>query len=308
VVKVAIPLLLFNTFLEMKIAGMASILTSVGLVLGYALVFGLLPATFIFADTPEEMNGLLLSMSMGWNIGLFAFPIVKLLYGEADFEAMALFDIPNVMVNFGLSYAVVASCSPSSPMNSPSVTPTGYLPLEAGPAVKSGLLNRVSNLSLKHRKTIVQKISTFPPLLWGLLGLSLNIVGFRSSMIPSVIENTLKQVADTTTPTSMIAMGLLTNLSALRMDRMRMLWKLLVLRFLPSVLLILGILAFDAQSLKVTNFRVMLLGTIMPVPFIAIPYATDFGYDAAFASTAVVASTIVSFLLVVMHVLITVSL
>jgi len=51
----------------------------------------------------------------------------------------------------------------------------------------------------------------------------------------------------------------------------------------------------------------MLLGTIMPVPFIAIPYATDFGYDAAFAATAVVTSTIVSFLLVVMHVVITVS-
>jgi predicted permease/sugar lactone lactonase YvrE len=313
VVKVSMPALLIVTFVRLQITAFSSVGYVLIGVLGYALIFGMLPATFIFADTPNDLNGLLICMSMGWNIGLFAFPIVKLLYGNEDFEYIALFDIPNVIVNFGLSYAIVAACSPSSPGGSPKSSkpplPSGahashYVQLGDGDVEdRQGLMKKVSVLSAKQRTVMYQKIVTFPPLAACLIGIALRLVGLTAEMVPGPVMTSFDQVGETTTPLSLIAMGLLTNLGALKLDRIRMLSKLLALRFGPSTIFVLLSLAIDASALQGSGMRTILLGLVMPVPFVAIPYASDFGYDATFAASAVVLSTLISFVLVALHVL-----
>jgi gluconolactonase len=309
VVKVSMPSLLITTFIQLQINAYSSLLAVLMSVLGYALIFGLLPATFIFADAPNDLNGILISMSMGWNIGLFAFPIVKLLYGDEDFEYIALFDIPNVMVNFGVSYAVVASCAPSSaggrPASALTKPPLGYLHLagDCGVEDRKSLLQRVSVLSAEQRQVMYQKIASFPPLAACFIGMALNLAGLTPDMVPSPVLLSFEQVGGTTTPCSLIAMGLLTNLGALRMDRIRLLSKLLLLRFGPSTIFLLAALTTQTPYLNGSGPRTILLGLVMPVPFVAIPYAADFGYDATFAASAVVCSTFISFFLVVLHVL-----
>merc|ERR1712078_839813 len=104
------------------------------------------------------------------------------------------------------------------------------------------------------------------------------------------------------TPLSLIAMGLLTNLGTLRLERMRTLSTLMMLRFMPATIVVLLTLLVDAQALQGSGARTILLGLVMPVPFCAIPYASDFGYDTTFAASAVVLSTLISFVLVALHV------
>jgi gluconolactonase len=314
VVKVSMPALLLTTFVKLHIEAFSSLLIVLVSVLGYALIFGLLPATFIFAGTPNDLNGILISMSMGWNIGLFAFPIVKLLYGDEDFEYIALFDIPNVMVNFGLSYAVVSSCAPKTKggraaqaLNMP---PLGYIQLDGNESKedRQTLMQRVSVLTAEQRQVMYQKIASFPPLAACLGGMALKLAGLKPEMVPAPVMTSLQQVGGTTTPLSLIAMGLLTNLGALRLDRMRMLSKLLMLRFGPSTIFAFLAVAIDDKFVHGSGARTILLGLVMPVPFVAIPYASDFGYDATFAASAVVCSTLISFVLVALHVLLMASL
>jgi predicted permease len=234
------------------------------------------------------------------------------LYGDEDFEYIALFDVPNVIVNFGLSYAVVASCSPSCPGGIPATAataltkpPLGYVKLKGEDSIedRGSLLKRVSVLTAEQRTVMYQKIATFPPLAACLGGMALKLMGLRPEMVPTAVLTSLEKVGGTTTPLSLIAMGLLTNLGALRLDRMRMLSKLLMLRFGPSTIFFFVSLAIDAEWMRGSGARTILLGLVMPVPFVAIPYASDFGYDATFAASAVVCSTFISFILVVLHVL-----
>jgi len=302
VVKVSMPALLLKTFLEMHISALSSLLFVLGSILAYALLCGLVPATYLFADAPSEIKGLLYCSSMGWNIGLFAFPMVKLLYGEnsQEFQYIALFDIPNVLVNFGISYAVVLSMAPVDQ----------YLPLADGPSSAREVPERVKTdgsmaqrfcaLPAAHRVMMLKKILAYPPLFWGVLGLSLNVSGFDPHVVPPAVFSALSCVGETTTTVPLIAMGLLTDLSALRFDKVRILAKLLALRVVPTLLfgawVIFGNLEDNASA------RSMLIGLIMPVPFVAIPYANELGYDKTFAASAVVMSTLVSFCLVVLHV------
>jgi predicted permease len=300
VVKVSMPALLLKTFLEMQMV-MTMMFFVLGSILVYALVCGLLPATYLFADAPSEIKGLLYCSSMGWNIGLFAFPMVKLLYGEnsQEFQYIALFDIPNVLVNFGISYAVVLSMAPIDQ----------YLPLADGPTTPreqlvtksdGSMAQRFCALPAAHRVMMLKKILAYPPLFWGVLGLSLNVSGFDPHVVPPAVYSALSCVGETTTTVPLIAMGLLTDLSALRFDKVRILAKLLALRVLPTLLIgawvIFGNLEDNASA------RSLLIGLIMPVPFVAIPYANELGYDKTFAASAVISSTLVSFCLVVLHV------
>jgi hypothetical protein len=294
VVKVAMPALLLTTFLEMQISAIHAMTFVLAAVLAYAIGVGFLPAVYIFSDAPEELRGLLYTMAMGWNIGLFAFPLVKLLYGPLEFEYIALFDIPNVLINFGISYAVAVFCAP----------PEDYLPLADGPeqlVPGKTLMHRICALSPARRVMILKKILTYPPLFWGMLGLSLNLSGLNPPVFPPVFYSALKLVGDTTTSVPLVTMGLLTNVGAVRMDKMRILGKLLALRTVPPVLI--GAYVMTNPTLADTTYtHTLLLGLIMPVPFCAIPYSNELGYDATFAATAVVSSTLLSFVLVVVHV------
>jgi predicted permease len=301
VVKVSMPALLLKTFLNMHIEALSSLLIVLGSIMAYALLCGLLPATYMFADAPSEIKGLLYCCSMGWNIGLFAFPMVKLLYGEdsKEFLDIALFDIPNVLVNFGLSYAVVLSMAPIDQ----------YLPLADGPTTPreaivksdSSMAQRFCALPAAHRLMMLKKILAYPPLFWGVLGLSLNVSGFDPHVVPPAVYSALSCVGETTTTVPLIAMGLLTDLSALRFDKVRILAKLLALRVVPTLLIGAWVMFGNVEQ-DASMARSMLVGLIMPVPFVAIPYANELGYDKTFAASAVVASTLVSFCLVVLHV------
>jgi predicted permease len=169
---------------------------------------------------------------------------------------------------------------------------------------QAGLLRRVLALPPANRVLMLRKILTYPPLLWGVVGISLNLAGFDPACLPDVFYSSLKRVGDTTTTVPLIAMGLLTNLSALRGveggNKVRLLAKVLALRVLPTMAMFAYVYATDLGNSAYA--RTMVLGMIMPVPFVAIPYANDLGYDATFAAVAVVSSTLLSFVLVMVHV------
>jgi len=295
-VNAAVPSLLLLTFWNMHAPDTATLLAVFSTIFGFAFVFGLGPATLIFAGVEPERYGLLLILSMGWNIGLFGFPIIRLLFGDhAEFLWMALFDIPNVAVNFGLSYAIMLTLAPT-PENS-----CGYVPLtdSLAPRPRRSWAKQLFQLSSKEKSVIARRIAVFPPLLFSILGCTLNASGISSEDIPISVSTAITSIGSTCSPVALIVMGVYTDFNDLPdREQLNLLGKVMALRYVPTVCAVLSTAIFAPDMLREPSVRALSVGLLMPQPLIAIPYAAEWGYDVKLASSSVVLSTLVAFVLV----------
>lgn len=99
--KITLPALVLVTFDSVKIE------TSLILLPVIVLIFGIITAClglFVFKNERRELKGSLLMLSSGFNVGLFAFPLVYAIWGLDGLTYFSMFDVGSSFIVFGICF------------------------------------------------------------------------------------------------------------------------------------------------------------------------------------------------------------
>ncbi len=218
-------------------------------------------ASAAFARQERSDKGLALTSCSGYNIGLFAMPLVAGLYGAEGIARFALLDIGNVMAIFVTAY---------------------YLAWRYSPMNRNTRLNP-GKMALMFLKSV--------PLLTYIAALAMNLSGFR---ITGSARDFLSVLADMNRGAALLTLGILLRF---RFDRET--WKAilppLALRYgfgAAAAAAVLFLLPMPLEN------RIAFAGVlVMPMGLTLIPYAVQWGYNRERAAAIINLGIPVSFVL-----------
>ncbi|MFS0778178.1 AEC family transporter [Neobacillus sp. 3P2-tot-E-2] len=236
--KITLPALVLVTFDSVKIE------TSLILLPVIVLVYGIITAflgLFLFKNEERELKGSLLMLSSGFNVGLFAFPLVYAIWGIDGLTYFSMFDVGTSFVVFGISFILGSYFS------------------------EEGL--RLNPME------ILKKLGKSIPLMTYLIASILNLTHIQ---LPDFIINVADKISGANMPLSLLLLGLFLNF---KFDKqfMKPMAKFLAFRYglgLIVGLVLYFILPFD------TMFRyTILIGLLLPVAASALTFAVEFKYS-----------------------------
>ena len=199
----------------------------------------------------KMMRGQMIMMSLGYNVGNFAYPLIQGVFGPDGLKYAAMFDAGNAFVIFMFCYILAMVYS-----------------------AKEG--ERV------QPKFIVKKIVTSPPLLSYILGIVLNVVGFQ---FPDVISNSgntgvIDVIAKANTFITFLVLGIYLDFK-LEKSYWKNLLKVMITRY--SVGILLGIAFFLLWPVDIMPRTILLVCFILPVGMGLLVFVVQCGYDEKFA-------------------------
>jgi predicted permease len=254
ILNVTLPGLILNTLPNIVINAELSILPFLDLFFA-GLAFGI--SFLFFKNLPKDQRGLRYICSMGFNIGLFAYPFIQGIYGTEGLAYIAMFDLGNAFVIFFFTYIIAAY----------------YSPKEAHADIWK----------------IVKKALTFPPLLSYIAGIILNIFHV---VFPNGVTVFLTILASANSPLVLVLLGLYLNFN-LPKEHLKTISQVLGIRYLLG--LCLGIVLYFALPLSDLFREMLLIGLLLPISMAVIPYSVDFGYDTDQVGVIVNLTNIISF-------------
>ncbi|WP_419888161.1 AEC family transporter [Neobacillus niacini] len=236
--KITLPALVLVTFDSVKIE--TSLIVLPVIVLVYGIITALL-GLLVFKNEDRELKGSLLMLSSGFNVGLFAFPLVYAIWGIDGLTYFSMFDVGASFVVFGICFIFASYFS------------------------EEGLkLNPVE---------ILKKLGKSIPLMTYLIASILNLIHIQ---LPDMIINVASKISGANMPLSLLLLGLFLNF---KFDKQFIKPMIKFLAFRYGLGLIVGsalyfILPFD------TMFRyTILIGLLLPVAASALTFAVEFKYS-----------------------------
>jgi predicted permease len=216
---------------------------------------------FLFRKEIDHDKGIARMASVGFNIGLFAYPIIYGLFGPVGLSIAAMLDFGNAFVVFGLSYFL------------------GYM--YSGKRVKG---------KLRFREFITLFVTSVPFMSY-LIALGMNLTGLRFTGLPSDVIGVLAQA---NTGMALIVLGLTLDFS-FDSCHWKLIAKVLGLRYIAG--LTVGIFLYFLLPFPLVYRTVILFGLTLPVMMAVIPYSVEFSYDTRVAGTIANFTMIISFAL-----------
>jgi malate permease and related proteins len=236
--KITLPALVLVTFDSVKIETSLIVLPVIVLVYGIiTAILGLL----VFKNEDRELKGSLLMLSSGFNVGLFAFPLVYAIWGIDGLTYFSMFDVGASFVVFGICFILGSYFS------------------------EEGL--RLNPME------ILKKLGKSIPLMTYLIASILNLIHIQ---LPDLIINVASKISGANMPLSLLLLGLFLNF---KFDKqfMKPMMKFLTFRYGLGLIVGLGlyfILPFDIM------FRyTILIGLLLPVAASALTFAVEFKYS-----------------------------
>ena len=256
--NITLPAIILLNVPSVPLNGSNILLPFIGL--GCSVLMVLL-GLFIFRRQDPLDRGLSMTAAPGYNIGLFAIPLVSGFYGSAGITRFALFDIGNAFAIFGLSWFLAWRFSPHRRDDSLGVRGIIRMLFGSIPFV-------VYVLAIMMNLTGVQPIG----------------IAVRFLEVPAVMNRGI----------SMLVLGML-----LRFRFPKNTWKailpLLILRYVFGI--IIGGLVLFLLPIPV-EYRMTVAGAlILPVGLSVIPFAVRWGYDRDRAAAILNVGIPVSFVL-----------
>ena len=234
--KITLPALVIVTFHSVKIE------TSLTLIPVMVLIFGLITAflgILFFKNEARELKGSFLLLS-GFNVGLFAFPLVQAIWGIEGLTYFSMFDIGTSFIVFGIAYILGSYFS------------------EEG-------------LSLKPVE-IVKRLGKSVPLITYIIA---SVLNYSSIKLPDMIITVAKTISGANMPLSLLLLGLYLNFK-LEKQLIKPMIKFLIFRYglgLTFGLALFFFLPFD-QMFRST----MLIGLLLPCAASAVTFAVELKY------------------------------
>ncbi|NYE06481.1 hypothetical protein F4694_003261 [Bacillus niacini] len=236
--KITLPALVLVTFDSVKIE------TSLILLPVIVLAFGIITAClglFVFKNEDRELKGSLLMLSSGFNVGLFAFPLVYAIWGIDGLTYFSMFDVGSSFIVFGICFIFASYYS------------------------EEGLkLNPVE---------ILKKLGKSIPLMTYLIASILNLIHIQ---LPDTIINVASKISGANMPLSLLLLGLFLNF---KFDKQFLKPMMKFLAFRYGLGLIVGLVLYFILPFD-TMFRyTILIGMLLPVAASALTFAVEFKYS-----------------------------
>ncbi len=258
ILNITLPALILNVFSSIIINPTLILLPF--LALGYSfLVLGF--SYLISRKYPHKTRGLLLMTCVGFNIGLFAYPMIKGIWGVEGFEYVVMFDLGNSFVVFVYSYSMGF-------VHSPKIKPVP---------------------DKMRTRNIVKNILKSAPLLTLIIALLINLTGIR---FPLFVTDLLDLLAKANSPLTLLILGIFINI---QFDKSH--WKLIatVLLIRYGFGLLIGLLMMFLLPFGTVNNAAIFVALILPIGMSSISFAVEFGYNEQVTSTLVNLTNTISF-------------
>jgi len=228
-----------------------------------SITFGVLIAliaVFVFRREDRKTRGMLSMMAPGGNLSMFGYPLVGAIWGLPAVRYLGMFDMGNIFSVFGVSYFIAARFA------------------------------EASSDHIDYHK-IFAKIAGSIPLLVYALTLLLKILGLN---YPAPITAMATIISKANSGLALCTLGIFLDFDFDRASLVKM-GRVLALRYGVGLLAGLIIMLFPVEPLfKYT----MMVGFILPIGFIAIPYSVEFDYDRKFVGTLTNLTIVISILLI----------
>jgi len=256
VFNLTLPALIVVTFNDIHLE------FSLMLLIVCAIVYGGLIAVvglFIYRKEANKVKGTLMMLVPGFNIGLFAYPLVEGIWGQKGVQYFGMFDVGNAFIVYGLIY-IMGSFYSSEDVN----------------------------LSATF---IAKKMLKSVPFITYIIVCLLNILNLH---LPAPVIHVSKLISVANMPMSLLLLGLYLNFTFDKSYN-KLILKLLSVRYLIG--LAVGILLFFLLPLGEMFKYTLLLGFILPTSVSSLAYAVEFGYDERFVGTVSNITVLISFFL-----------
>jgi malate permease and related proteins len=236
--KITLPALVLVTFDSVKIE------TSLMLLPVIVLVYGIITALlglFVFKNEERELKGSLMMLSSGFNVGLFAFPLVYAIWGIDGLTYFSMFDVGASFVVFGISYILGSYFS------------------------EEGL--RLNPLE------ILKKLGKSIPLMTYIIASLLN---FSHIQLPDMFINVASTISGANIPLSLLLLGLFLNF---KFDKhfIKPMVKFLAFRY--GLGLTVGLVLYFILPYDIMLRSTILIGLLLPVAASALTFAVEFKYS-----------------------------
>lgn len=236
--KITLPALVLVTFDSVKIE------TSLILLPIIVLVFGIMTAClglFVFKNEERELKGSLLMLSSGFNVGLFAFPLVYAIWGIDGLTYFSMFDVGSSFVVFGICFIFASYFS------------------------KEGL--RLNPME------ILKKLGKSIPLITYIIASILNLIHIQ---LPDILINVASKISGANMPLSLLLLGLFLNF---KFDKQFLKPMVKFLAFRYGLGLIVGLVLYFILPLDIMFRYTILIGLLLPVAASALTFAVEFKYS-----------------------------
>jgi malate permease and related proteins len=236
--KITLPGLVLVTFDSVKIETSLIVLPAI------VLVYGIITAClglFVFKNEERELKGSLLMLSSGFNVGLFAFPLVYAIWGIEGLTYFSMFDVGSSFVVFGICFIFASYFS------------------------EEGLkLNPVE---------ILKKLGKSIPLMTYLIASILNLIHIQ---LPDTIINVASKISGANMPLSLLLLGLFLNF---KFDKQYIKPMMKFLAFRYGLGLIVGLVLYFILPFDIMFRNTILIGLLLPVAASALTFAVEFKYS-----------------------------
>lgn len=251
------PALVFTTMLKVDLRPELVWMPVICIVFGcISSILGFL----IFKKEDPAYRGILTMGSAGFNLGLFAYPLIEGVWGWQGLTYAIMFDLGNSFINFIVNYGMGT-----------------YLSAK----------HQTKNLA----KTIAKKVLTLPPLQAMLLGLVCNLALFK---IPAIPLDVIETISKGNKPMVLLLMGIYFSIR-LPKKSFQKVFQVLTLRYVLG--LSVGITLYYVLPLSDNYRNMLLICLILPAGMTLITYSDEFDFDTGIAAALVNFSMLISFTL-----------
>jgi len=256
VFNVTLPALVIHTFDKVTLE------PSLGLLPAIAVVYGLFMAGLglvLFRTRAREERGRLSMLLPGFNIGLFAYPLVEASLGAGALKYLAMFDMGVAFITFGVAYAIASHFS------------------REGAELDLAFVGR-------------QLLGSVPFVVY-MLTLLMGVAGIR---FPGLLLDASGVLARANMPLSLLVLGMYLGFDA-GPGQWKEIAGVLGTRYLIGMAA--GVALFVLLPFDSTFRTIVLVCLVLPPPLIDVSYAVQFGYDVRFVGLLLNVANVASYFL-----------
>lgn len=255
--NITLPSLVITTFSTIVIDRTLLLMPVLSLVFGLIMtVTGLV----VFKKEGNKNKGMLSMLVPGFNVGLFAYPLIESVWGKEGLKYISMFDMGNSVIVFGVCYVTASIFS-----------------MEGGKVDFRGVLKRAAS-SIPFMSYIVTLI--------------LNLSGLH---FPKLMIDITGILSKANMPLSLLLLGIYLSFSFEKEHLVKMA-KILGLRY--GIGTAVGIILYLVLPVEPLFKNIMLLAFTLPISMSVIPYSVQFDYDKKFVGTINNMTIIISFIYV----------
>lgn len=251
------PALMFDVFSKITLSADLLLLPCITVLFGVTCQ---LIANYLFRHQAPDPRGVLQMGSVGFNLGLFAFPLIEGIWGQAGLRYAAMVDLGNTITVFFIGYGAGVRFSPKT----------------------GGVL---------RWRPLLRRIFRSPPLVVLLIALVINLLRVP---VPALLGDIAATLARANKAFVLLLMGIYLHFN-FDSANLRSIRNVLLIRY--GMGLLVGGLLFALLPFEPLYRSILFICLILPVGATILPFSDELGYDHKLPGALANLTMVISFVL-----------